>query len=387
MTPEELKRIETLFELARWDQAKHELRDLIAADPEDALPYAMLARCHEETEEKGALQLAKKAYSLDPEDLFVGYTYATLQILTRPRVAAAVLRRLLEANPDSAPLFHALAVVSYNDGKDEQALDLVSRALELDPESDIYKATLVMCKSDLGHKDALDTSRRNLTDNPAFRSLLTYGNTLLENRQHEEAYEVIVESLRIDPKDRQAQAALKEAVRRKWRIYEFTSRIRALLWRHISFGAKDGILPWLAIAAVVGPIALSWRFLMKHQEVLIPLMTLIWFVLGMRPAVNLVLWLYPRGRRVLHPSDFLASLYWIFAFGGMVVACVGAVREWPYMFDLAVASGLLWLLLASIELSHTLSEQSRIRWLHALLVSAILGFPIYLWVSEWWRRV
>lgn len=378
------------MERERWAVAAKLLAQICARDPSDALPLAMLARCNQRLDRPGYLKLARNAFRLDPEDLYAGYTLATMLTDHGQYPEAEKLGySLLTTYPEDTDVFYLLSIISLNRGEDETALELVEQGLAFQPEHRQALIQRTRCLRSLGRPEALGESKRLLGMFPNGDALSNYGRALLEEGRNAEAEEVFNHALKLHAQDEEALDGLKEVYSRRFVVYRFAWQVQRAAWWLVNKGVQDNKASWLWLIFTIAPVVLAWKFYHweRYPEVVIPIFTVLMLLLGMRPLGNLILRFHPQARHILLRSEKWESFYWIFAFGTMVGSGIGAANGLPWMLDLALAGAVLWVLIGSPEKSPYPTDRLRLAWMHAFVAFMVVAFPVYLWVSELWAKV
>ncbi|GIH18575.1 tetratricopeptide repeat protein [Rugosimonospora africana] len=138
MTDPELRRVNALLEVGRWEAAAEILVRLAARDPNSARLACLLARCHHLGQDWPAmLEQAARACALAPNDEWAHRLRSiALRRLDRPAEAVAAAREAVRLKPQQWEPFVVLAEALLA-GEDAQsalaARDAVDRALELSP--------------------------------------------------------------------------------------------------------------------------------------------------------------------------------------------------------------------------------------------------------------
>jgi tetratricopeptide (TPR) repeat protein len=119
----------------REDEARRILEDLITAGHGSADVYfnlAEIARARGEID--GARGYYRSALWYRPHDLRIGEVLAALELEAgRPADAEEVYRTLLSLHPDDERVLNNLALITYERGNVAAALDLLARAVEIQP--------------------------------------------------------------------------------------------------------------------------------------------------------------------------------------------------------------------------------------------------------------
>ena len=221
------------LDLGRAAEAERELRGAIAARPDDAEAYELLARAlldlgrHEE-----ALEAARTAVTLAPGEPH-GHTLVALAAFAREdfRTAERAASEAIRLAPTWSPyhVVHAQALLSLD--RYEEALAAAQLAQELDPDSAEAASILSAAYAWLGrHDQARDAAEEALALDPsADHAHATAGFAALARGDSKEAVARFREALRLDPTDDTARAGLVESLKARNPVYG--ALIRFFLWQ------------------------------------------------------------------------------------------------------------------------------------------------------------
>ena len=253
-TSPQIQRAMLLAEQGRHQMAEKELRQHLAANPQDGFGQALLSLSLLEQERRDeAERAAREAIGLAPDMAFSHYTLA--RVLTdRNRLddASAVIQEASRLDPEDAD-YHAMrAAIEFSRENWKGALEAADTGLQFDAEHVTCNNFRAMALVKLGRKaDAGVTMGSTLARNPEnSMSHANQGWTLLEQGQRKEAMTHFRESLRIDPEQEWAKAGLVEAIKAGNPIYAVF--LKYLLWMQklsprCPMGSPDWWLFWDAI--------------------------------------------------------------------------------------------------------------------------------------------
>jgi tetratricopeptide (TPR) repeat protein len=234
-----------LLQQSRHDLAEPELRKAIAADPDNALAHAFLARCLlERNELEDATQAAKTAIRLAPETPFAHATLAL--VLANRRYFNDALKSIQEAlrlNPADAANYALLASIHIERREWSAALSAAEQGLEHDAEHVGCNNARAMVLTKLGRTaEAGTTLAATLNREPenAF-SHANLGWTALYERNNKKALQHFSEALRLDPTLDYAKAGLVEGLKARNPIYGLMLRYFLFMGR-LTSRAQWGII-------------------------------------------------------------------------------------------------------------------------------------------------
>ena len=332
-----------LYQQSRYDLAEEQLRQALAADPDDSYSHALLALCLTEREQfKAATEEAQHAVHLAPDDPFSHYALARV-FYDRDRLeeASAAIAESIRQDPTDADYHSLLAAIRFDQRRWREALRAAEQGLQSDPEHVGCTNLRAMALVKLGRRqEAGATIDVALARNP--ENAITHANqgwTLLEKRDHTKALEHFREALRLDPENEWARRGIVEALKAKYFIYSLM--LRYFLWMSkLSHGAQWAIIlggyfgyRFLSSVSSSHPDWAPWILPLKILYIVFAIMT--WIA---DPLFNLLLRLNRFGRLALSEEQTAAS-NWI---GAGLLAAVLSLSWW------LVAGGQQALLLALV---------------------------------------
>ncbi len=302
MQPDRFARGRVLMEQSRYDLAATEITARLADAPDDPEGYILLALCQHFASRPAALETARRAVELAPDDsrahLAVSLAEAKRGNLAE---AEAAVRRAIELNSWNAGYFGQLAAVHIAQYRWADALAAADEGLAFDPDDEVCLNNRAVALTNLGRRDeAARTLDGTLEKHP--EDAFTHANrgwTLLHENEPKQAVGHFREALRLDPNSAWAKRGMLEALRaRSWfyrRVLQFT------LW-------MSRFPPRVQLGLTLGLIALVWVLdgLGRWMPAAEPVFTLLVFGYAAFVAVNWfakhvtnVLLLFDRDGRVL----------------------------------------------------------------------------------------
>ena len=304
----QLQRALLLQEQGRHAMAEKELRQHLAANPQDGFGQALLAVTLLDQEQRDAAeQAAREAIGCAPDLAFAHYALSrVLADRRRFAEAAAAIGEAIRLDPEDADFHGARAAIEFQQEHWREALAAAETGLQFSAEHVPCNNLRAMALVKLGRKsEAGATIRATLAREPEnAHSHANQGWTLLEQGRRKEAMEHFRESLRLDPTNDWARAGLVEAIKAGNPIY-------AVMLKYILWMAKlSPRTRWLIIiGGYVGSRMLAG---LAHQNPdLAPFVNplriaycafalLTWLAV---PIFNLTLFLHPVGRHALSPRQ------------------------------------------------------------------------------------
>jgi tetratricopeptide (TPR) repeat protein len=324
-----LDRAMVLLEQRRHDLAEAELRQELAAEPDDALAHALLALClvrsgrHAEATEE-----AQTAIGRAP-DMPLGHHALALALAERNRLdeAAVAVEEAIRLDPEDADHFALLAQIRLGQRRWSDALGAADDGLRSDPEHVASTNARAEALTMLGRRDeagaTIDTALTRDPENAV--SHANMGWTLLHQGDPTRAAEHFREALRLEPQLEWARQGIVEALKARNPVY-------GLLLRYFLWSSRlSRQYQWLLL---IGGF-LGYRFLsstLRASPELAPWATplqvvYLGFVLLTWTAdalFNLVLRLDRFGRMVLTREEIAQSN----VVGAAVVLALGSLGAW-----------------------------------------------------------
>jgi tetratricopeptide (TPR) repeat protein len=307
-----LERGVLLYQQSRHEMAEGELRQALAAEPEDAYAHALLALClsHREQFEPATAE-AQQAIHLQPDFSFAHYAHArVLYDRNHYKEALAAIQEAIRLDCDDADYFSLLAGIHFDQQRWRDALEAAEQGLQFDAEHVGCTNLRAMALVKLGRRaEAGATIDAALSKNP--ESALTHANqgwTLLERGDPKRALEHFREALRLDPQNEWAQHGIVEAL--KARNFVYAAMLKYFFWMsRFSPRAQWGIIlggyfgnRLLGSLAKTNPGLAPWILPVQVVYVCFALMT--WMA---SPFFNLLLRVNRFGRLALSREQTVAS--------------------------------------------------------------------------------
>ena len=240
-----LDRALLLYEQGRYDQASQELRQELAADPNNPIPHSLLALCLVQREDYSeATQEAEAAIHLGPDIPFCHFALGrVLYLRDKLSEAAAAVEEAIRLDPQDPDFFSLLAAIRFDERKWSEALSNAEKGLAEDPEHVECNNMRAMALVKLGRKqeagETIDAALAKDPENPMTHA--NYGWALLEQGQREKALGHFREALRLDPENEWARSGIIEALKARNVIYGLM--LRYFLWMSkLSQGTQWGII-------------------------------------------------------------------------------------------------------------------------------------------------
>ena len=170
---DEIKRIHALLlaDLGKTTQAVSEMRALLGGekDRETHLDIASIyKRAQDYTEMEKSLQLAEKLSKTEEEQEVVSFQRADAYAfrMRKYEEAEAEYRKILKANPGSARALNNLGyMLAERNVRLQEARELISRALEAEPQTGAYLDSMGLVCDRLGKLDEAETYLRRAWEN------------------------------------------------------------------------------------------------------------------------------------------------------------------------------------------------------------------------------
>jgi tetratricopeptide (TPR) repeat protein len=218
-----LQRAHLLLSQRRYDLAESEVRQAIAAEPNEPLGYAFLALCLGESKHwQAATEAAQRAIALGPDEPYHHYVHAHI-FLDRNmfKEARAAIEESLRLEPEDADAWALGASIDLAQKRYREALDAANRGLEIDAEHEDCINVRAVALTNLGDRSAAGAAIvSTLARNPEnATSHANMGWTLLHAGDPKAAMISFREALRLDPELEWARAGIVEAMKARSPIY------------------------------------------------------------------------------------------------------------------------------------------------------------------------
>ncbi len=301
-----------LFQQSRFELAEQELRQVLAAEPDDAYAHSLLALCLVNREQfQEATQEAQQAVHLQPDFPYAHYALASIwRRRNYDKQALAAIQEALRLDSSETSYFALLAQIHLDEARWREALEAAERGLQLDAEDVTCTNLRAIALVKLGRRSeagaTIDAALRRNPDNAVTHA--NQGWTLLDKGQPKEALEHFREALRLDPTNEWARRGIIEALKARHFIYALMLRYFLFMSKFsrqgqwgIILGAYFGNQVLRAIAAN-NPALAPWVLPLRILYVAFAIMT--WIA---SPLFNLLLRLNKFGRMVLSQEQIVAS--------------------------------------------------------------------------------
>ena len=227
-----LERALLLYQQSRHDLAETELRQALAAEPQDAYAHALLGLClaHRESFQE-ATDEVRQAIHLAPDFSFAHFAHARV-LYDRNRFAEALpaINEAIRLEPENADQFALLSNIQLQERRWRDALSAAEHGLQFDPEHVGCTNLRAMAMVKLGRRaEAGKTIDAALSKSPD--NSLTHANqgwTLLEKGDPKKAAEHFREALRLNPQNEWARQGIVEALKARHFIYAWM--LKYFLW-------------------------------------------------------------------------------------------------------------------------------------------------------------
>jgi tetratricopeptide (TPR) repeat protein len=323
-----------LIDQSRHAQAEAELRQALAADPDDALAHAFLALCLAKREAfEDATREAQAAIALAPDLAFAHYVLASvLEDRNRYDEALAAIEEAIRLDPEDADYYALLAGIRMGERKWALALAAAEEGLRIDAENVGCTNLRAMALVKLGRREEAGvTIDAALAKDP--ENAVTHANqgwTLLEQGEPKKAMEHFREALRLEPELDWARAGIVEALKARNLIY-------GLMLRYFLFMARLGRAAQWAI--IIGGY-LAYRFLSHMADANPDIAPYLWPILVAYiifalltwiayPFFNLLLRIHPFGRYALSRRQVIQSN----CMAALLVPALIALGWWAFTED------------------------------------------------------
>lgn len=317
----QLDRAILLYQQAKYDLADKELRQVLTADPINAVAHALLSFCLLQREDYlQATEEAKTAIHYRPDLSFCHYALANV-LYRRNRLDDAIvaLSEAIRLDPKYVDAFYLLAAIRMDQSLWNETLLASNQGLTIDPEHVGCRNFRAIALNKLGRKSEARTELE-ATLAKAPENALTHasqGWAVLEDGNHKEALVHFREALRLNPESDWAKEGLIQALKARHLVFGIV--LRYFFWMS-KFNRRKQWLIVLGIAIgypVLFTLVGSFDFLsmMAPPLMLIPLL-FVFLTWTADPLFNLLLRLNRFGRYALSREQIVAS-NWI---GGCLLA-------------------------------------------------------------------
>jgi tetratricopeptide (TPR) repeat protein len=334
-----MQRAMILHDQHRYADAERELKQVLAAEPQNAHAHAMLGLClMEQRQYKEATAEAEQAVGLEPHVAFGHYVHASvLAHRNHGKAARAAIKEALRLESFNPSYYAMLASIEFDERQWPAALEAAENGLAIQADHAGCVNLRAMALVKLGRKDEAGATIRGALERDPHNAMThaSQGWQMLHLGQHKQALIHFREALRIKPDLDWAREGMIEALKARNPIYRVMLKYFLFMAR-LSRGAQWGIL--------IGGYVL-YRILLaveqqnpKVRPYIIPLLicyvvfaVMTWIA---SPLFNLMLRVSRYGRHMLTRDERVASNF----VGGMLL---GALVCGVGGFVTASATGLI----------------------------------------------
>ncbi len=372
------ERARILYEQNRHTEAERELKQALAAHPDDFMAHNLMTFVLADQERKDeALESAQRTIRLVPDWDFAWYSLAYAEWIQEKRGASEraieAVEKAIRMEPSKADYHNLKGEIHFGKTEWQDALDAAERALGLESEHvaalNLRAKSLVKLNRKADANDTLDWAIRNDPENPNTHA--NKGWALIERDQYDEALVHFKEALRLDPGNEWAREGLKNAIKGKNFLYRWM--LKYFLWISKLSEKNQWVFIIGAYLLYRGVLALS-----RSNPSLAPLtypIIIAYLVFAFSswiaiPLSNLFLRLHPLGKHALSPFEITGSnLMGAFLFGGLFSGII-FLFSGQLLFLLLAA----WFLLMMLPLGGTFSAGKDFDYVRNLIMyTAFLG--------------
>ncbi len=227
-----LERAQMLIEGERWEQALAELQKALVAEPESPLARHLSGICYlymgEYEKAKHEEKLALELYP-DFDDAYWILANIALQ-QEKYSEGLKAIKVALEMDPSDAEYYVTKASLLLDSNKFQAALDATDEALKLEPENESAGGIRTLALSSLGRHDEAEIQAQNVMKSAPDDPLSWYqkGAQLFAQKRLDESRHALLESLRLDPENAEAEMMLMKVMSAQKGFF-------ALFWRWTLF--------------------------------------------------------------------------------------------------------------------------------------------------------
>jgi tetratricopeptide (TPR) repeat protein len=350
-----LERALLLYQQSRHEMAETELRQALAADPQEAYTHALLGLCLAHREKfSEATDEVQQAIHLAPDFSFAHFAHAHV-LYDRNRFSEALpaINEAIRLDPEDADQYALLANIHLQERRWQDALSAAEQGLQFNPEHVGCTNLRAMAMVKLGRKaEAGKTIDTALSKNPD--NSLTHANqgwTLLEKGDPKKAAEHFREALRLNPQNEWARQGIIEALKAKNIVYALMLKYFLWMAKFSRRGQWGIVLAGYFGNRILGSIASNnpnlapWILPLQILYIAFALMT--WLAY---PLFNLLLRLNKFGRLVLSREQTVATNWFGLCLLLALVGLIGCLfRSFDSVwFIMAVVFGLLLLPVSAV---------------------------------------
>lgn len=331
-----------LIQQQRHDLADHELRQLLAEEPNHAMAHALLGLCAARRQQfREALAEAQQAVHLAPDESFSHFALAcVLTDSNRLREGEAAIREAIRLFPADPDYFARLAEICYAQRRWQDAREAAEQGLQFEAEHVQCVNLRAMALVNLGERDAAGAALQTALERDP-ENAWTHANQgwqLIHAGQYDKALEHFREALRIDPELDWARQGIVEALQARNIVYRVM--LRYFLWMmRLSGRAQWGVMIGGYVAyrvlgslAAKNPALAPWVTPLLILYVVFAIMT--WVSV---PLFNLLLRLNRFGKLALSREQLITS-NWVGCCVAAALASLGLYFGLGYFVGLPSAS-------------------------------------------------
>jgi Tfp pilus assembly protein PilF len=339
-----LQRALILLQQNRPDLAEPELRQALAADPDEPFAHSLLANCLCERDELSeATDEAQRAIALAPDAPFGHSALAHVMLRRNYRdEAREAIAEAIRLDAFNADYFGQLAGIEFARRDWPATLDAADTGLRLDPEHIACNNFRAMALVQLGRRAEAGRAMGSvlaLDPENAF-SHANQGWALLHEGQPVKALEHFREALRLEPGMDYARRGLVEALKARNPIYSLVLRY-FLFMNRLSLRSQwliilGGVFGMRALDSVANQNPGFEPFVLPVRIAYVIFVIMTWIS---SPLFNLLLFANRQGRHALSKSQKREALM-VGALVGLALAALAAWIVTPLGYYLAILTGL-----------------------------------------------
>lgn len=346
------ERARVLLEQNRSAEAEKELRAFVAAEPNDAGGYFLLASALlAQGKLEAAHQAASKSVSLEP-DWSRGHWIVGSVLVERRRFQEAqrCFEEAIRLDPEEADYWGSMAQVHLNAERWEDALEQANRGLRCDAHHVDCANLRALALNQLGRGgEAIDQTRSTLSRAPEDAGThVVHGWSLLRGGNPAEALTHFREALRLNPTLDLARGGMVEAIKARHGAYR--QLLAFFFWMStLSPGARWGVI--LGVFLLGRTARVLAKTFPEGAPYFLPIVALVALFAMLTwvaaPVANLVLRLHRDGRWALSAEQTQAANL----IGLCLAGSVGSVLVALFSRSLELGLGglVLWLLMIPIS--------------------------------------
>ena len=324
-----IERALLLIQQNRCEQAEQFLGKALAEDPQDGYAHSLLAICMTRDRDRllEATREAEAAIHADPDEAFSYYAHSMVMSKRGQNdQALQSIQRAIELNPTSADCHGKQAELYLDKKKWKACLQSAETGLQFDPENEVCAAYRSLALERVGNvTDALAEADRAIQQNPdSSYAHANRGWALLNKGEIKESQVSFREALRLDPSNEFARSGMVSALNSNNFIFRNFYRFMLKMSRldsRVQWGLIIGL--WLGIRmlgsiAAANPWLQPWVMPISIFYLLFVMMS--WIAV---PLFNAFLRFHPFGKHLLSTKEKWASNAILIAIGiGIITSIV-----------------------------------------------------------------